>query len=95
MNCGCIYSAGMLNELKLIEPTISYCCQRCYETMTQDIYYDVVDGLVSEIEQYEIPDLLQIGWSTQEFVKEYVRNNIGKDKLEEMWENAKTVYEKF
>ena len=95
MNCGCIYSAGIIDNSKLIEPTISYCCRVCYETINSDTYYQIIEDLTSEIEQYEIEDLLQIGWSTSQYVKEYVRTHIGKDKLEEMWNNAKEIYEKY
>lgn len=95
MNCGCIYSAGILNESKLVDPSISYCCNECYQTMTSENYYSVIYELSAEIEQYDIADLMNVGWTTGDYVKEHIRNVIGKNKIEEMWRNAKEIYERY
>jgi hypothetical protein len=95
MECGCVYSAGILHELKLIEPSISYCCQECYKTITSDMYYSTIEDLVDEIEKNEIPYLLKNGWTTSDVMKEYIRNIVGKEKIEVLWNNAKEIYEKY
>lgn len=94
MNCGCIYSAGILNEVKLVDPAISYCCEQCYETINPETYYQIIEELSSEIDQNDISDLLKIGWSNAEDVKEYIRTHIGKVKLEKMWKNAEEIYDR-
>ncbi len=88
--CGCIYSA-CISGTKACDPTLSYCCLSCHQDLSIDGYKENLDALQTELDAFDIVELFHDFWVPSSFIKEYIRNHIGKDEIENMWENAQDI----
>lgn len=95
LSCGCIYSAGNVDQY-ISYPSISYCCT-CTECsdISEDDYYSIVNRLYDELIKTDKKELIASGsWIDSPSMKQYIRK-YKKKNVEAMWERGQVIYDKY